>query len=672
MYHYNFILLIICTSYIIQAQESQLVDTSNVSEEMQWEKILDITTQDEEYSSFAEEVEQLEGNPIDLNTSSVEELHRIPMLTNLVALRIVKKRNITPFASVDELLNIDGVTPEILSLIRKFIKIDARRGSIDIGGSFTSRTSTEIERRSGFINNSYPGSPIKALNKFHLFINNNESPLSDVITKIEIGALIEKDPGEQNLNSYSTGYGSLSIVPISTHLIIGDYHVEAAEGLVLWCAYGISKGSEVVASVHKNGSGIKQRTSSDENSFLRGVAADIKISSIQFQLIYSNKLINATIDSMGRISNIDRSGLFRTENEIQKQNATEETILGCRTVVYPFNGLKIGGTGYCTRFTNPLIMKGTNGLTASYLSIQGVDLSFSTNKFEVFSEYAMDRSSEIAMIIGTTYEPVSAFAMTVVARKYPSSFQSIHGSAFGESNGQVQNENGLYVGIRFRPIKWLWVSTYYDQFKYPRFTQFIPTSANGNDFLTLAECKITNSFKFVIRVKRKDTPSIFEDKDIFGRIIQCIATRVQENYRFTSEFESSPCIRLVSRIEWTNINYSGMKKAEQGFLLSQSIRWTSSYSLTLQTRLAAFQTDSYDSRIYEFEDDLPYVFSNPAHFDRGLRWFFALKYKLFLHVTVSAKYSQLIKEGAISLGTNLDEIKGDSQSNVSIQIDVRF
>jgi hypothetical protein len=667
-----FYFLIFGVPVALSAQELQSMDTLKVSEDVPWEKLFETGTEDEENSSAVDEAAQLEDNPLNLNTAPLEELHRIPAMTNVVASRIAARRKLTPFASLDELITIEGVTPEILSFMRPYVRIRKMKERSNMTGVFLSRVLTEIEKRKGFVNVAYPGSSNKILNKFRLAVGDNESLLTSAISAIEVGALTEKDPGERSLASFSSGFGCISVPAFSTRLIIGNYLVEAAEGLIFWRASAFSKGSDVIAPTRKNGSGIHPYLSSDENSYLQGIAVSLEFSSMQFQMFYSNKSVNATIDSLGQISSIDQSGLFRTENELHKQKSTRETMIGYRAVAHLFEGLKLGGTAYRTHFKNPLILKNGNGETTPQLWMQGMDISYTNRKIDLFTELAVDRSYEIAMIGGMTYEPMTSLSLSLVARKYPSEFQSIHGNAFGESGRQVQNENGVYVGVRVQPIDWLWISTYYDQFDRPRPTQYIPASSHGNDFLALAECQMTNKYELSFRFKRKESPSTIDDYDLYGRMMQQIIPRIQENYRLTSELISSSSVRLASRIEWAKVTYAGMKKSEQGLLLSQTIKCILFRSLALRARVAIFETDSYDSRIYEYEDDLPRASSNPALYGRGLRWYLILRYNIFLKVDITAKYSQTVKDGVKSIGSGLDEIKGNTQSLLSMQLDVRF
>jgi hypothetical protein len=63
---------------------------------------------------------------------------------------------------------------------------------------------------------------------------------------------------------------------------------------------------------------------------------------------------------------------------------------------------------------------------------------------------------------------------------------------------------------------------------------------------------------------------------------------------------------------------------------------------------------------------------NPALFGRGYRWYIVAQYRHSSHFSLSAKYSQTVKEGISSIGSGLDEIQGDTQSRVSVQVDVRL
>jgi hypothetical protein len=59
---------------------------------------------------------------------------------------------------------------------------------------------------------------------------------------------------------------------------------------------------------------------------------------------------------------------------------------------------------------------------------------------------------------------------------------------------------------------------------------------------------------------------------------------------------------------------------------------------TLKTRLARFDTDSYDAALYAYEDDLPLVYTLNAYYGRGKAWFILLDFEPVKNFNLTAKY----------------------------------
>lgn len=85
-----------------------------------------------------------------------------------------------------------------------------------------------------------------------------------------------------------------------------------------------------------------------------------------------------------------------------------------------------------------------------------------------------------------------------------------------------------------------------------------------------------------------------------------------------------------------------------------------------------FKTDSYNSRLYRYEDELPGAFTNAMLFGEGVRWYVLLQYEIGRAVQLYAKYTCSIKNGVRTLGTGLDEIQGNTLQQISMQMDVKW
>jgi hypothetical protein len=127
---------------------------------------------------------------------------------------------------------------------------------------------------------------------------------------------------------------------------------------------------------------------------------------------------------------------------------------------------------------------------------------------------------------------------------------------------------------------------------------------------------------------------------------------------------------LKGRIETSNIH--GTLGDENGILLFYDVRFQASGSWFAEARVLFFDTDSFDSRIYEYENDLRGVFSNQALFGKGRRWYLLAGVSLLSPLQLTAKYSQTEKEGVTSLSSGPSLIRGFIDTRFSLQLDLRF
>ncbi|NVP29350.1 hypothetical protein, partial [Vibrio cholerae] len=82
---------------------------------------------------------------------------------------------------------------------------------------------------------------------------------------------------------------------------------------------------------------------------------------------------------------------------------------------------------------------------------------------------------------------------------------------------------------------------------------------------------------------------------------------IQRNYRFNVSYKVTEAITLKSRLEYVTIDRASSAH-EDGWLLYQDILIRPKSSpVDFSIRYAFFDTDSYDTRIYTFENNALYV-----------------------------------------------------------------
>jgi hypothetical protein len=89
-------------------------------------------------------------------------------------------------------------------------------------------------------------------------------------------------------------------------------------------------------------------------------------------------------------------------------------------------------------------------------------------------------------------------------------------------------------------------------------------------------------------------------------------------------------------------------------------------------RFSTFFTDDYDSRIYEYENDLPHVYSNHALFGKGSKWYVMVTIKPTAAIKLWLKYRRLVLEGVESIGEGFTKLDGDMRQDIHFQLEYRY
>jgi hypothetical protein len=185
------------------------------------------------------------------------------------------------------------------------------------------------------------------------------------------------------------------------------------------------------------------------------------------------------------------------------------------------------------------------------------------------------------------------------------------------------------------------------------------------------EHTITKSLSAFVQYREKSKlqeNSRLDENHELERILQ---GRRQESIRASMTYTMNKWMELSQRIEWTRVGYSVSRTNEQGMLMFAELTWSfPSPRLFGNARFAIFDTDSYDSRLYEFEGDVRGGYSFPALYGRGIRWYIVFGCKVLEQAEISFKYSETLKSGAATLGSGDSEISGPLDNRLTFQLDV--
>jgi hypothetical protein len=486
----------------------------------------------------------------------------------------------------------------------------------------------------------------------------------------------DKDPGEALEGPAGFDFTSWHVaaedVGLLENVIIGDFRVSYGQGLTLWNGGAFGKSSNVIDSAIKNDPGIRPYTSYQETNGFRGIAATVG-GKLQLSGFYSARKQTASETGEGSFRFPGSSGLHRTANELSRRHNLEQVTFGGR-LRYQFSRGIIGISGYQNTFDG-VITKGTQpyqlfGFEGNRHSTFGADIRLNAGPAILFGEAARSENGSFGGITGTEFSMPGGTDLALAYRNYAGDFQSIFGSGFGEQSSP-QNETGFYTGIRQQLGNRLTLNAYIDFFRthVPRFRNSRPTF--GSDWLTRMDFEPLDTFSIYLQVRAKSWEQEFDTVDSFGHETVLMGEETRFNARLHMEYFVHEKIRLRTRLDLVQYTETH-SDASIGYLIYQDVRFTPSARLTLDARISVFETDDFNSRVFQFENDLLYVMSNAMLFDQGQRSYVVIRFQPTEYVTMRIKAATTLYENRQSIGSGLDMISGRRKTDVGFQVQIKL
>ncbi|MFO7889358.1 MAG: helix-hairpin-helix domain-containing protein [bacterium] len=618
---------------------------------------------EEQSAELLEELQELRENPVNINRAETDDFRKIPFITQVFIQNIIRQREEKgSFSSLKDFRKRLQITGETWSKIKPYLRIKKRRLN-NVSLNFRSRFQRNFSTLKNY-HDQYPGSAWKMYQRIKVSQEN--------IFKSAL--LIEKDTGETDPADHMVGFIELSNVYKEIRLLLGNYYIKSGQGLVTWSPYGFSKGVPQVSSVKKRSAGIRGYKSTDENNFLTGAAADVDLGAFHFLLFASGTRLDASINEDGTVKGFPTSGYHRTEYEKKNKERVTEGLRGIQATLTTKYG-EVGASYLATRYSHPVKRnsgeKNLFSFTGHRNFLVGLDFDLCFNRFNVFGEIAGCSTKSIALITGCIYD-IDLIKGVVTYRNFSPRFYSPHGQGFGSSS--VKNERGINVGLAAK-IKKYKINIMFDFYHKPWRTYFTPVPVSGDDLYIWINRNISSHVKVKCKFKFRRK----EDYDTYT-LRESISSGILKTQRQTSlrldvmiQFQK---VKTKTRIEFNDVSDIGIEEEwgynstdETGYLFFQDIDLDCFGPLNIRFRWIQFKTDSYISRVYEFENDLPGTFSIPFLYGKGFRWYMIGRLNIKKHISFNVKYRKTRIKKSAGYGNS---ICWERKRYVGLQVDVRF
>lgn len=649
-----------------------------------------------DFGTQFEYLETYRKNPLDLNKATEEELTEFGMLSaiQIQALLLYRKR----FGQIFSLYELQGVpTFDVKTIVQltPYISVAATKEQekMNFGKMFKysrhqifARYQRILEEQKGYTlllpgetGSRFLGSPDKLYLRYRMSYKD----------RMSFGLTMEKDAGEEFFKGsnpqgfdYYSGHFYLRKISKNVHSVaLGDFQVFFGQGLTIWGGFGIRKTAQVL-NIKRISMPLRPYTSVNESLFLRGAAGHfqfLKEKNLELTVFGSFRQRDANIfsevDSLIEdldidVSNLVVTGYHRTAREIEKENAIGMVTSGAR-LSYKGKIGHIAGNFVHNYFTNELRREapalyqqydfaGRQSFNAS------LDYSFRYRNIHFFGETAINGSGGIATINSLLAELDPRVNIAILQRYYDRKYYTLNGNAFGEGS-RPSNESGLYIGLESRLGAGVKLSSYFDIFQFPWLRYQTDAPTKGYEVLG----KLSYDPNYFITTYAQYR---FEQK---GRNLSNNTTKIDQiiqqkrhNLRFHFGYKVSRQLEVRSRFEFSFVQKEAFSR---GFMMYQDIIVKPKIiPITFQTRLAFFDTDNYDTRIYAYENDLLYLFSVLAYSGKGLRYYFNVNYKINANFTLWLRFSQTYFTDRDIISSNLGEIQGRTLSEIKVQLRAKF
>jgi hypothetical protein len=647
----------------------------------EWMHYLDEQVEEEDESSLADlydELSYIVENPYNLQTVSKEELEKLPFLTALQIenlLYYIYKYG--PLVDIYELKNVEDLDLQTITYLLPFVYVGdispviaglTRNSSLRESTWFNPRsilqysrqelmlrTNFTVQEKAGYTDKKYWGDPYYL--SFRYGLNYRD--------KIQLGISGEKDPGEPLWNAYNKGFDyytcnlTFKDMGILEALHIGNYRLSFGQGLVMNTNFSMGKTSGAV-NINQKNAGIQRHISTNESQYFSGVAGTLHRKNVRLSLFYSNRNQDANADDT-TVYTFKTDGYHQTYNDLLKRKTVSVEMFGSN-VQWQKDRFSLGLTGVRYSFGGKTLNPDWKPYNVFYLRGKehfntGLNYGYQTKKGSFQGETAIDNSGKIASISNLLLKPASFMDWAVSFRYYDKEYNALYGKGLSES-GAIQNETGLYSGMKIRMFRQWELSAYLDYFIFPWLKYGINTPSSGKDVLLQLKYSFRPDLQMNLRYKWKE-----KYKD-------CLPYE-QHRWRYQVNYTLNNVLKFHTQADYTIYKDAGTN--QQAWSGAQSVSYIpNSSKFQLDGGLAYFHTGDWDTRISVYEKNILYAFSFPTYYGHGLRYYAVMKWKIAKPLTVYLKSGSTHYFDRTVISSGWEAIQGNEKTDIYCLVKYNF
>ena len=631
-----------------------------------------------EFNTLFENIVERTTNPLDLNKATFEDLQSLIIFSDAEINRIINHR-ITYGDFVDryELQAIEGLSLEKARILSYLSYVDRNnfRNAPELAYSqLYTKWERKIQKEKAYRGDmpTYRGDQ-NYLYLRYLYRNSKT---------FNAGLTIEKDAGE-SFRDNTIGFDYIGAYLSKDHLtrhiqtlIIGDFTSSFGQGLILQNGYGFGK-SSYTTTIKRNNRTIRPYSSANENIAFRGVATSVQFTNrLSSNILVSHSAIDGNLivndqDETESFSSFQISGFHRSSSELSDKNGVRKSAAAANVKYSDLTGNSLSINSIIQHYSAPLRRSDQLYNKFRFMGDQiintSLDFSYFLHSINLFGEIAHSPNGALARTFSAITSIDPKFDIAINYRHFDTDYQAPSGLAFAEGT-TVENEKGTYIGAEFRPnIRWR-INAYADFWHHDWFKFGIDGPSNGNEYLIKLQHEIRKKRTTYLqyRYERKEENSDSDSRN------STLSNRFLHRLRLDHKEHINEHLEVRARAEISH--YTKENITSSGLVIYQDFIYSSpTLPFSLSSRLAYFNAQDFDARIYAYERDLLYEFSIPFFYGRGWKYYGLMRYRFNQALLGELKWSHTIyTDGRITNGNGNSQTDGNHVSLIKAQIRYNF
>lgn len=617
-------------------------------EQHSWERYLNqvMTAEDmeaEEWQLNCDQLCELEQHPININKATREELEQLPFLSAQQVEALVEYvYRYGEMKSLAELKMIPEIGPQVRKLLECFIYVgDGPKHAPRIKHEVIANGRVPFYERKGD-DGDYLGDRYRHWFRYQMECGDN----------MKLGLVASKDAGEPffaGKNKYGYDYYSpylqLRKMGRLETLVLGNFRASMGMGMVMNNSFGLGK-IATLQNLGRNTIGLRAHSSRTEG-YLQGIGATVNLGrGIRTMAFVSYASMDATLNSDGSARTIITTGYHRTETEMAKKHNLHTLKTG-GTLRYDVGRLHLALNALYNHLNRKLSPdkkqlynlykpEGTDFMNAS------IDYGYRGRSWVLNGETATDDRGHVATINTISLTTGSNINFMVLQRFYSYQYASLDALSYSDG-GKVQNESGVYVGLSWQPSP-TWQLSAYTDYAYHPWPMYRETGASYS-FDNLIQCAYTtDKWKLMARYRLKTKEKAHRTRLSVEHTWKYFSTRTQ--------LDGGYCVA---------------DGKEVGVMISENLAYTYRW-LRLNAGVGYFNTDSYNSRVYLYENGPLYSYQMQQFYGEGLRYWLMLRANVGKKLTLTAKLGRTSYFDRDKISSSYQQIDQSSMTDLDIQI----